>query len=477
MRFPEKGRSSEALLAELRARKQHDLPWAEGRVFAYVYDGGPEAMRLIGEAVRLYMTENGLDPTSFPSVFELERDLIGMALDLVKARPGAAGSFTSGGTESVLLSVKTARDHAREHRPHIGKPNIILPETAHAAFFKACAYFDVKPLRVRVDPVTLRANPAAIEAAIDDDTLMLVASAPSYSHGVIDPIAEIGQIAQRHGLLFHVDCCVGGMYLPFAQRLGHDIPPFDMSVPGVTQLSMDFHKFGYAAKGASAILYNDAGLRRHQIFAWSGWTGYTIINPTVVSSRSGGSLAAAWAVMCHFGAEGYLRAVESTQRAAKRIREGIEAIDGLRVVGEARTNLLAFAADTFDVYALAEQMKARRWYVQPQLAFGPSPANIHLSIGVSNVPHVEAFLADLRTSVEAVKREQPAMTPEHIAALLPPADQPAAETIANISAALGLDSAGLPSRMDGLNNLLERMPVEQRDRLFVEFTNRLYVPR
>lgn len=477
MRFPEKGRSSEALLAELRSRKHGDLPWAEGRVFAYVYDGGPAAMRLIGEAMRLYITENGLDPTSFPSVFELERDLIAMALDLVKARPGSAGSFTSGGTESVLLSVKTARDHAREHRPHITKPNIILPETAHAAFFKACAYFDVKPVRVRVDPVSLRANPAAIEAAVTGDTIMLVASAPSYSHGVIDPIAEIGQIAQRHGLLFHVDCCVGGMYLPFARRLGYDVPPFDMSVPGVTQFSMDFHKYGYAAKGASAILYNDAALRRHQIFAWSGWTGYTIINPTIVSSRSGGSLAAAWAIVSHLGSEGYLRMVDSTQRAARRIREGIDAIDGLRVVGDARTNLLAFTADGFDIYAVAEEMKERRWYVQPQLGFGPSPANIHLSIGVSNVPHVEAFLADLQASVESVKQAQPAMTAESMAALLPPADQPVAETIANISAALGLDGVGLPARMDGLNNLLERMPAEQRDRLFIEFTNRLYVPR
>lgn len=477
MRFPETGRSADDILKELAARKLGDLPWAEGRVFAYVYDAGPEAMRLIGEALRMYMTENGLDPTSFPSVFELERDVIGMALDLLAAPPGAVGSFTSGGTESILLSVKTARDFARAERPQIQRPALVLPETAHPAFFKACAYFDVRPVRVPVDPASLRASPSAMEGAIDDDSIMLVGSAPSYAHGVVDPIPEIAALAQRRGLLMHVDCCVGGMYLPFAKRFGVELPSFDLSTAGVTQLSMDFHKWGYAAKGASAILYRDAALRRHQIFAWSGWTGYTVINPTMLSTRSGGPLAAAWAILTHLGMQGYLTLVKKTQDAAERIRAGVRAIDGLRILGEPRTNLFAFAADGFDIFAVAEEMKVRRWFVQPQLGFGPSPPNIHLSVGASNAPNVDALLKDLRECVDSVRRAPRTLTDEQIAQLMPPRDQSAAETIERLSAAIGSDGGALPARMDGLNNLLQRMPSDQRDALFIEFTNRLYARR
>lgn len=476
MRFPEAGRNADELLQELTARKLNDLPWAEGRVFAYVYDAGPEAMRLIGEALRMYMTENGLDPTSFPSVFELERDVIAMALDLMRAPEGAVGSFTSGGTESILLSVKTARDYARAERPHIQQPTLVLPETAHPAFFKACAYFDVRPVRTPVDPVSLRAVPAAMEAAIDANSIMLVGSAPSYAHGVVDPIPEIAALAQRRGLLMHVDCCVGGMYLPFARRLGVELPSFDLSTPGVTQLSMDFHKWGYAAKGASAILYKDPAIRRHQIFAWSGWTGYTVINPTMLSTRSGGPLAAAWAILNHLGMQGYLTLVRKTQEASERIRTGVRAIEGLRILGDPRTNLFAFAAEGFDIFAVAEEMKARRWFVQPQLGFGPSPPNIHLSVGASNAPNVDLLLKDLRECVDVVRRSPRILSDEQIAALLPAHDQSASETIEHLSAAIGTDGGSLPARMDGLNNLLQRMPSEQRDALFIEFTNRLYAP-
>jgi sphinganine-1-phosphate aldolase len=477
MRFPEKGRPAEALLAELRARKHADVPWPEGRVFAYIYQADAAATRLVHDATSLYLTENGLDPASFPSMLALERDVISMALDLANARPGAVGSFTSGGTESVLLSVKTARDHAREHRPEVTRPALVLPETAHPAFFKACAYFDVRAVRVPVDAVSLCADVQAIEAAIDADTIMLAASAPSYAHGVIDPIAQIGEVAQRHRLLFHVDGCIGGMYLPFLRRLGHDIVPFDLSVPGVTQLSLDFHKFGYAAKGASSILYNDAGVRRHQIFVWSGWPGYAMVNPTMLSARSGGPLAGAWAILNYMGAEGYLRAVETTQSAVTRIREGIGRIEGLRVLGDPPANLLAFAADGFDVYAVAEEMRARRWYVQPQLSCGASPPSIHLSIGISNAPHVEAFLADLRASAAAARVASPAFSAQQIDALLPAANEPAAESLAALVSALKPDAEGLPTRMRALNTLLDRLPAEQRDRLFVEFTNQLYGAR
>lgn len=477
MTFPAGGRAPADILAELRAKKSHDVPWAEGRVFAYIYDAGPEAMRLLKDAYSLFLTENGLDPTSFPSILEMERDVIAAAIDLMNGGPKARGSMTSGGTESILLSVKTARDHARAVKPEIRAPELVLPETAHPAFFKACAYFDVKPVVVPVDPATFRASPAAMEAALTPSAIMIVGSAPSYAVGAIDPIRELGAIALSRGLLFHVDCCVGGMYLPFARRLGADIPDFDLSVPGVTQLSMDFHKWGYAAKGASAILYKDGELRRHQIFAWSGWIGYTIVNPTIQSTKSGGPIAACWAILNHLGMEGYLDLVGRTQAAAARLREGIQAIEGLEVLGDPRTNMLAFTGRTIDVFALAEDMKERGWYIQPQFGFSSCPANIHLSIGASNAPHVEPFLTDLAAAA-AARRAADAGAPSVAPALPPPIlallESPPPDLFDRLASLLGSDGTALPSRMDGINNLMNAMPAPLRDRILIEYVNRLY---
>lgn len=475
MAFPETGRSANAILSDLEGLKAHDVRWSEGRVFAYVYDAGPEAMDLIKRAYMAFLTENGLDPTSFPSCLELERDVIAMALALHNAPEGAKGSFTSGGTESILLSVKTARDHARATRPHITEPELLLPETAHPAFFKACAYFDVKPVVVPVDPELFTAIPEEMAKAVTSQTIMMVGSAPSYAHGVVDPIAGMGKVAEAAGILFHVDCCVGGMYLPFARKLGADIPAFDLSTPGVTQMSMDFHKWGYAAKGASCILYRDGALRRHQIFAWSGWTGYTVVNPTVLSTKSGGPIAATWAILNYMGEEGYLALARKTQEAAAKICAAVERIEGLRMLGRPPGNLLAFASDSFDIFALADAMKARGWFLQPQFGYGPSPANLHLSVGASNAPHVDAMIRDLeeecaRLSADPQYRPAPP-APEEISALtaMKPAD-----LLDAMEGVFAGGDGGLPQEMRPINALMNAMPHEARDGILVEYMNRLY---
>jgi glutamate/tyrosine decarboxylase-like PLP-dependent enzyme len=478
MKFPRNGRPSEELLSSLSSLKQGDVPWQEGRVFAYIYDAGPEAMGLIKEAFSLFLVENGLDPTSFPSCLELEKEVIGMAIDLVHGGPEARGSFTSGGTESILLSLKTARDRARDLYPHITRPQIVIAETGHPAFHKACAYFDLEAVRVPVDPETYQAVPSAMEAAVTDQTILMVGSAPSYAHGVVDPIEELGEIARRHDILLHADCCVGGMYLPFARELGYDIPAFDLSVPGVTQLSMDFHKWGYAAKGASSILYKHGEMRKYQIFACSGWTGYTVINPTVSSTKSGGPVAACWAILNHLGRDGYLAMVEQTQRASRKIIDAVNAMPALRVMGRPQANLFALTSDTIDVFALAEDMKGRGWYIQPQFGFSNSKANLHLSVGASNVPHVDEFIRDLG--------ECEAQLREHNVAPLPglPAELQAAVGNAQngnifdtLALATGKDFKDLPDRMDEINNLLNHLPAPVRDQLMVEFVNRLYVSK
>ncbi len=475
MQFPQTGRAPDELLGELEALKAHDVPWAEGRVFAYIYDAGPVAMQLLKDAYSAFVVENGLDPTSFPSCLALEKQVIGMAIDLHDGGPQAAGSFTSGGTESILLSLKTARDRARDLYPEITKPNIVIAETGHSSFFKACAYFDLEARAVAVDPATYCAIPADMEAAVDDQTILMVGSAPSYAHGSVDPIAELGEICQHHNILLHVDSCVGGMYLPFAKELGVDIPDFNLSVPGVTQLSMDFHKWGYAAKGASSILYNDGDMRDYQIWSWSGWTGYSVINPTVLSTKSGGPIAACWATLQHIGREGYLELVETCQNAAARIVAGIRQMPSLRILGAPKTNLFSIASETIDVFALADDMKARGWYIQPQFGFSNSPANLHLSVGASNAPLVDEFLADLGDCETSLRergvsglREMPA---DMEALFLNGAEDNLLEVLGQ---ATGVDPDNLPERMDTINNLLNQMPAPIRDKLLADFVNRLY---
>lgn len=476
MNFPNQGQTPAAILKQLESLKDNDLPWQEGRVFAYIYDAGSEAKKLLADAMALFLTENGLDPTSFPSCLELEKDVIGMAIDLLNGGEQATGTFTSGGTESILLSLKTTRDYYRKHAPEISVPEVVLPVTAHPAFYKACSYFDLKPIAVEVDD-NYCAIPKAMEAAISKNTILLVASAPSYAHGAIDPIREIGEVALRRGKRLHIDCCVGGMYLPFAKEINREIPDFDFSVPGVTQISMDFHKWGYAAKGASCILYKHREFRRHQIFSCANWTGYAIINPGVTSAKSAGPIAACWAILRYMGREGYLRMVRATQEASQKIVRAVSDIEGLEIMGHGTLNMLALRATGFDVFALADAMKARSWFIQPQFSFANSAENLHLSVGYHNVHMVDEFIRDLK-AVSAELRERQrgwerTVLPKEVTDLI--ADS-GPEILDQLSDVLGGDGSSLPDNMTEINNFLNGLPTDSREMLLGEFVNRLYNP-
>ncbi len=476
MKFPRHGRARDDILASLQARKSADVPWEEGRVFAYIYDAGEDAEQLLKEAFTLYFMENGLDPTSFPSCMELEKDVIGMAVDLVNGGADATGTFTSGGTESILLSLKTTRDYYREVRPGITRPEILLPTTAHPAFHKACQYFDLQAVLVDVDD-DFCAVPEKMEAAITPNTILMVGSAPSYAHGAVDPIRELGAIALRHDLRFHVDACVGGMYLPFARELGYDIPEFDMSVPGVTQLSMDFHKWGYAAKGASCVLYKDRAIRRYQIFSYASWTGYAVINPGVTSTKSGGPIAACWAILNYLGREGYLKLVDEAQRASRKIVDAVAQIDGLEMMGKAQLNMLALRATDFDIFPLADEMKRRGWFIQPQFGYANSTENMHLSVGYHNVHQVDAFIHDLREATAQVRSSQRGrerfVMPEELREFIVNSGPEVMDQLGDI---LGSDGTVLPEKMEEINNMLNQLPADSREMLLGEFVNRLYNP-
>ncbi|MCW2758397.1 MAG: Pyridoxal-dependent decarboxylase [Nocardioidaceae bacterium] len=277
------------VLARLREMQAGDVPVHGGRTLAYVYDSGlAEADQVGREAVAAYAGSNGLDPTAFPSLLTMENELVGFAARLLDGPDTMVGTVTSGGTESVLLAVQGARDS----RPSVTRPQIVIPSTAHAAFHKAAHYFGVEAVVVPVLD-DFRADPAAMAAAITDDTVLVVASAPSYAHGVVDPVTEIAAAALARGVRCHVDACIGGWVLPWASRLGRDVVPWTFAVEGVTSISVDLHKYGYAPKGTSLLLHRTPALRRPQLFAWASWPGYTMLNSTMQSTRSGASSSAA----------------------------------------------------------------------------------------------------------------------------------------------------------------------------------------
>jgi glutamate/tyrosine decarboxylase-like PLP-dependent enzyme len=476
MRIPEHGIGREELFATLDAYRTADLPWRSGRIWAYIYDPGPEAEAVIKDAFTAYLTENGLDPTVFPSALRLENEVVAMAAAHLHGDEQVVGNFTSGGTESIMLAVKAARDHARAHRPEITRPQIVLPETAHAAFQKAAHYLCVEPVVVPVDPVSFRADPEAMRAAITENTILLVGSAISYAHGVVDPIRELGELALEHDLLLHVDGCMGGFLLQYFERLGRPVPAYDFRVPGVTSISMDLHKYAFAAKGASTVLYRSKDLRKHGMYACSNWTGYTVINPTVQSTKSAGPVAAAWAALRFIGDDGYLEMARAVAEATDRIVAGIDAHPDLRLLGRPDMNLLSFASDTVSVFHICDEMKARDWFVQPQLAYGSSPENVHLSINPASVGWVDDLLADLADSVEAARRLPSGELAAAIAAEFGDIDPDSvtAGTIEGMLALAGTEGTSLPERMAPINEVLNALPVPLRERLLVEYLNELF---
>lgn len=397
--FPRHGQSKESVLEALRMAREKDIRWQQGRVFGLVYHISEEIDALLKEAYTLFFAENGLNPTAFPSLRKFENEIVSMTASLLGGDEQVRGNITSGGTESVLLAVKTARDWARAHRPHIHTPEMILPRSAHPAFEKAAHYFGVRPVYVplRAD---FRADVEAMKRAITDQTILLVASAPSYPHGVVDPITEIGELAQKHGLLFHVDACVGGFMLPFVRKLGYPVPPFDFRVPGVTSISADLHKFGYAAKPASVLLHGGPELRRYQMFVSTDWPGGVYPSPVISGSRPGGPIAAAWALLHFLGEEGYLEITARVMETTKYLQAGIRALPGLKILGEPEMSVFAVASDDLDVYELADELSLRGWHLDRQ----QFPPSLHMTVNYVHTAVRAEFLHDLAECVEVVRR-------------------------------------------------------------------------
>jgi glutamate/tyrosine decarboxylase-like PLP-dependent enzyme len=399
--LPEHGRPADEVLQQLRSYGAADPQYQSGRLWSLVYYLDAEHEAFLHQAYASFASANGLNPGAFKSLKRFENEIVAAAARLQHGGPETCGVVTSGGTESCLLAVKTYRDLARATRG-VRKPEMIVPTTAHVAWFKASEYFGVK-LRLLPLDEQLHADVAKLESMINRRTVMVLGSAPEYPHGGIDPIEAMGAIAQRHGVPMHVDACVGGFILPFMEMNGIALPRWDYRVPGVTSISADLHKYGFAAKGASTITYRNLGLLKHQMFVATDWPGGVFASPALLGTRPGGAYAAAWAALQHFGIDGYRDLAARTSEAFDRMRSGIEATPGLRVLGQPTGPLLAYgSADAgLNIFAVGDQMDARGWLVN-RLQF---PDGLHAMITAQHLPVVDDYLRDLREAVATVRAD------------------------------------------------------------------------
>ncbi len=466
--------SPDQILAELEARRANDLPTHGGRTLAYVYDSGlADADDVAKQAIAMYAATNGLDPTAFPSLLSMESDLVTFARSILHADEDVVGTVTSGGTESILLAVQTARDAAK-----VDRPAMVVPTTIHAAFAKAAHYFGVELVTVPVD-ANHRADVPAMTDAIDqlgERVVLVAASTPSYAHGVIDPIEEIAEVTRTRGLRFHVDACIGGWVLPWVP----DAPPWDFAVPGVTSISVDLHKYAYTPKGVSLLLHANAELRRPQFFAHADWPGYTMLNSTTQSTKSGGPLAAAWAVVNLIGADGYRDLVARTLEGTRDVVAGVESIDHLHLVERPDTSLVVIGTDdAVDVFSISDLMLDRGWFVQPQMRFGDEPANLHLTLCAATASSVPDFLKALDEAVTEATAAGPIqidpLLAEAAASLDP--DTLDDEAFDGLLALAGLagerGEVAVPERLGPVNALVDVAPPRVREALMIAFLDRL----
>jgi glutamate/tyrosine decarboxylase-like PLP-dependent enzyme len=396
MNLPSAGKTRDQLRTEIEQALTRDADWRGGKIWSLVYFAGEDVDEVLKDAYTAAFYTNGLGPGAFKSLRKFESEVVAMTAGLLGA-PEACGNMTSGGTESILMAVKTARDFARSERG-ISEPEMVLPVTAHPAFDKSAQYLGVKAVHapLRED---FRANVDEMRAAITPNTVLVVGSAPNYPNGAIDDIPQIAALAVEHGVPCHVDACLGGFLLPFAERLGYEVRPWDFRVEGVSSISADLHKYGFSARGASTIMYRDPAYRRYQFFAQTDWPGGLYGSPTMTGSRPGGAVAAAWAVLNYLGEDGYVRLAKVIMDATKTIQAGIKATGDLHVVGQPDMSVFAFTSDTLDIHLIGDALDALGWHPDRQ----QKPSSLHLMVTPAHAAIVDDFLADVREAVRRVK--------------------------------------------------------------------------
>eukprot|EP00117_Sycon_ciliatum_P031351 scpid52964/ scgid24538/ Sphingosine-1-phosphate lyase; Sphingosine-1-phosphate aldolase len=427
VKIPEKGCSAEELLQDMAELKALETVTEDGKVFAYVYtmeddhaktlrkafdmfndptgyDGNdkPSAREnVVNQFAHTFLHENALSPMVFPALRKMETEVISMVATMLNGDSRCSGSLTTGGTESILMAVKCYRDRARELMPHITQPEIVAPITIHPAFEKAAEYFNLTVCHAPLKP-DFTVDLAAFEKLIGKNTVMLAASAPQYPYGIVDPIEDVGRLATKHNLPFHVDGCFGGFMLPWVEKLGYPVPPFDFRVQGVTSVSADVHKYGFGLKGSSVVVYKSSEIRRHQIFAYSSWPGGLFGSPGFSGTRPGANIAASWAALRSLGEDGYMQKAEQLMKTTLAMEEGVNSIQGLSIVGKPAMTAFAIMSTEnsgIDILALADAMEARDWHMERQQL----PNTLHCTIMPHHIGREMVFINDLTESADEVR--------------------------------------------------------------------------
>jgi sphinganine-1-phosphate aldolase len=394
-RLPEQGLPLDEVMARLRDLETNDADYHNARTWSLIYNAGPDVDEVLQAAASHVLLENALNPFVFPSLREMQRDVVSIVNGLLHGDEDTGGTMTSGGTESIFMAVKTARDRMRAERG-IRHGRIVIPKTAHPAFVKAAHYLDLDwvQMPLRED---LRTRAEDLEPLLTEDTVLAVGSAPAYPFGMIDPIPEMAALAAERGIPFHVDACLGGLLLPFLERLGYPVPAWDFRVPGVTSISADVHKYGYAIKGASVVLHRPRTNLRYQVFQFADWPGGLYGTQAFLGTKPAAPIAAAWAVLHYLGEEGYVRLARQAMDATKRLIQGIESTPGLHVWGEPEMTVLAVGSHDRDIFAVGDVLNARGWHFDRQ----EHPPAIHLMVSPRHALVIDEFLDDLRAAVQA----------------------------------------------------------------------------
>ena len=399
MDIPAHGRSLEEILSQMDLMAQGDVAWRDGKTAVYIFNAGEDVAEVQKAAYTRFMSENGLGPAAFPSLKQMEDEVIGMALSLLQAPEDAAGTITSGGTDSITMAIKAARDCARSEgrlKPGV-QGNLVLPWSAHPAFDKAARLMDLEVRRAAVGP-DYRADVDLMGQQIDETTIMMVGSAPCFPYGLIDPIAELGALAEARNVWLHVDACVGGFFAPFIRMNGTALPEFDFKVPAVRSMSADLHKYGYCAKGASTVLFRSDALKAHVIFDEKDWPGGRMVTPTLAGTRPGGAISAAWAVMNYLGEEGYRAKQGLVVETREQIEAGVKA-RGFEIIGKPQLGLVGYTHETRNMFAIWGKLHERGWFT----SVVTRPRGIHLMLSPKHAEVVDTYLADLDWAVQEVE--------------------------------------------------------------------------
>ncbi len=400
--LPQRGTDWPGLRGQMQSMGEGDVKWRDGKAAVYVFNAGPDVEQVQKEAYALFQSENGLGPVAFPSLKRMEEEVVGFGLTLLHGPEDAAGAITSGGTDSITMAVKAARDFASKARGVAGPLNIVLPRSAHPAFDKACALMEIEVRRTSIRDYL--ADPAAMSGAADAATVMIVGSAPSFPYGLIDPIGALSDLALARDLWLHVDACVGGYIAPFVRMNGAPVPPFDFELPGVRSISADLHKYGYCAKGASTVFFRSAELRKYMVFDFKDWPGGRMVTPTLAGTRPGGAISAAWAVMNFLGVDGYRAKHALVTQARARIAEGVEAL-GFTVLGDPQLGILAFTRTDLDCLALWAKLRERGWMT----SVTTEPKGLHLMLSPIHAGVATTYLADLKWAMETLAAAAPSL--------------------------------------------------------------------